>query len=103
MISIVLGTYNRINKLKKCLESIAPSMSELNIEVLISDGGSIDGTIDFIRSKPYNLNIKFTIDNCLFGVTYVYNNMFRCAKYPVLTWISDDSTYEPEAICSLYN
>lgn len=46
MISIVLGTCNRLAKLQRSLESIANENSSIGntVEVLVADGGSTDGT-----------------------------------------------------------
>ena len=48
MISIVTGTLNRLELLKKVIENTVGS-SNL-IELVLVDGGSTDGTIEYLRS-----------------------------------------------------
>jgi glycosyltransferase involved in cell wall biosynthesis len=48
MISVVTGTLNRLNLLPKIIENTVGSNP--HIELVLVDGGSNDGTIDFIKS-----------------------------------------------------
>jgi len=49
MISVCIATYNGEKYLREQLDSILPQLAESD-EVVISDDGSTDGTIDLIRS-----------------------------------------------------
>lgn len=103
MISVVLGTYNRLDKLKRSIESIAKENPSLqgSVEVLVADGGSTDGTIEYLQSKPFGLDLKFIGEGALHGVTRCYNRCFRMAKKPLITWTSDDCRYEPGSLSAL--
>lgn len=105
MISVIFGTYNRLNKLKRALESIAKENLLLNnsVEVLIADGGSTDGTLEYLCSKPYQLDLKFIGEGGLHGVTRCYNRLFKIAKHQLITWTSDDCRYEPGSLIALVN
>lgn len=103
MISVILGTYNRLQKLKRSLESIAGENQLLgnSIEVIVADGGSSDGTIEYLQSKPFGLDLKFLAEGTLHGVTRGYNRCFRLASRPLVTWTSDDCRYESGSLPAL--
>ena len=47
MLSIVTGTLNRVNLLPKIIKNTVDSNNKL--ELVLVDGGSTDGTIDYIK------------------------------------------------------
>ena len=49
LISVIIPTFNEEGSLAATLISV---FTEDNIEVLVSDGGSTDGTIDVVRAFP---------------------------------------------------
>lgn len=51
MISIVIVSHNSLKLLKDCIESIQ-QYSPLNIQLVLVDNGSTDGTAEYIRSIP---------------------------------------------------
>ena len=55
MISIITGTLNRLNFLQGLIDNTVNSCDKL--ELVLVDGGSTDGTIEFIKSVD-NPNIK---------------------------------------------
>ena len=60
--SIITPTLNSIKFLKECSESIITKQLYSNFEWIIIDGGSKDGTIDYLHSLK-NLNIKIFKEN----------------------------------------
>ena len=50
-ISIIIVTYNAANDLQACLDSIK-SQPWPNIELIVIDGGSEDGTVEIIKNNP---------------------------------------------------
>lgn len=103
MISVILGTFNRLAKLKRSLESIAKENQLLqnSVEVVVADGGSTDGTLEYLRSKPFGLDLKYIAEGSLHGVTRCYNRGFRLASRPLVTWTSDDCRYESGSLPAL--
>lgn len=47
-ISIITPVYNRVGMIEQTIKSVL-SQNYLNLEYIIIDGGSIDGTVDVIR------------------------------------------------------
>jgi glycosyltransferase involved in cell wall biosynthesis len=53
LISVVSGTYNRIDILQRMVSSVRTQMYPgIQYEFIIVDGGSTDGTIEWCRSQP---------------------------------------------------
>ena len=52
-ISVVLPTYNRINRIKKCLPSFLKTKIE-DVQFIIIDNNSDDGTWDYLQSVALN-------------------------------------------------
>jgi dolichyl-phosphate beta-glucosyltransferase len=63
-LSVIIPTYNEIKRLPKTLNSVCEYLAKrgFDYEVIISDGGSTDGTVDFVNnfSKEYNIKIVQT-------------------------------------------
>ena len=53
-VSILLLAYNRLDKTKRCIESILKNTSEVNYELILLDNGSTDGPQAYFKSIPYD-------------------------------------------------
>jgi glycosyltransferase involved in cell wall biosynthesis len=91
LISIVIPTYNRLNLLKETVKC-ALSQNYENIEVIVLDNNSKDGTYKYLSDK-YKRNTKFSIykNN---DTVYIVDNWIKCLSYAkghycLLLW-SDD-------------
>ena len=51
LISVVLGTYNRLSFLKLTIESIRKELKEFAYEIFVVDGGSDDGTLEWLLQQ----------------------------------------------------
>ena len=50
--SIVILTYNELPLTKQCLTSIKKHTDDKDIEIIVVDNGSSDGTVDHLKSIP---------------------------------------------------
>jgi GT2 family glycosyltransferase len=88
-LSIVLGTYNRLDQLKRCVESILIE-TRIAFKVYITDAGSSDGTIEYLQSISSDIVIPVLVGKKL-GQAKAYNDVFAIVDTPYVCWLSDDN------------
>jgi len=89
MLSIVLGTYNRLDQLQKCVESIIHETSA-SYKIYITDAGSTDGTIEYLGSIASDTIIPIFVGKKI-GQAKAYNDVFAIVNTPYVCWLSDDN------------
>lgn len=103
-LSIIIPTYNEKEYIKKCLDSIVGQLNnEIEYEVLISDGLSTDGTVEYIQ-EYCNLypQIKFFTNKKRYQV-YALNQLLEIAKGRVIIRCDAHSIYEEGYFLYLYD
>ena len=95
IISICIPTYNRLPFLKKLLDSFSDGFGGYPYEIVIADGGSTDGTLEYLRKRE---DVKLIEQGKLTGAVKACNTCLKIAqgKYAIL--VSDDMTIVPEVI-----
>ncbi|MDT4328983.1 glycosyltransferase [Methylomonas sp. MED-D] len=88
-LSIVVGTYNRIDQIKRCVESIQRETTT-PYKLYITDAGSTDGTVEYLESVRSETNIPLLIGKLL-GQAKAYNDVFSKIDTPYVCWLSDDN------------
>ncbi len=53
-VSILIIAYNRLDKTKRCVESVIKYTKDVNYELILVDNGSSDGTMDYFKSLDRN-------------------------------------------------
>lgn len=89
-LSIVTGTLNRRAYLQKCISSIISSAKGLDYEIIIVDGGSMDGTLEWLRGER---NIKVIEQGQVLGAVKAFNAGFKAARGEYVAAINDDAEY----------
>lgn len=100
MISIITVTYNSAEYLSKTIESIK-NQSYSDIEYIIIDGGSVDGTIGII--KKYRNLISYWVSEPDDGIYHAMNKGIKEANGDIIGIINSDDWLEPEAIEKVVN
>ncbi|WP_417273516.1 glycosyltransferase [Celeribacter halophilus] len=89
-ISVVIPSFNSETFLPETLDSLA-RQKDVGFEIILSDGGSSDGTIDLVRKV--NFAEKIIISKPDRGVPHALNRGMAQAKAPVLCWLNTDDVY----------
>lgn len=93
LVSVITPTFNAGHRLERCLASVA-AQSYPEIEHIVVDGGSTDGTVDTLRSWP-NLRYVSEPDE---GQADAINKGFEMARGQVMGWLNADDILMPETV-----
>lgn len=106
-VSVVLGTYNRLPFLKATIASVRSSQIDVPYEIIVVDGGSSDGTVEWLTRQRDIISIVQHNREVLEGKSrrkrswgYFMNLGFKCAEARYICLISDDSVVHPDTLAN---
>lgn len=88
-LSIVVGTFNRVDQITRCLDSIARETQSPYV-VYVTDAGSIDGTVEYLNRIASD-RIRPVLEGRALGQARAYNAVFDLIETPYVCWLSDDN------------
>jgi hypothetical protein len=97
LITVITAVYNGAKTLERCLRSVI-SQNYDNIEYIIIDGGSTDGTLDIIRQ--YEPAIDYWLSEPDRGIYDAWNKGVQVAMGDWVAFLGADDMYLPGAIHS---
>ncbi len=92
-ISIITPSYNQVDFIERTIQSVL-SQDYSNIEYIVMDGGSTDGTIDILKKYSNKIIWKSEKDN---GQSDAINKGLKIATGDIIAYLNSDDTYEPGA------
>jgi glycosyltransferase involved in cell wall biosynthesis len=96
-ISIITPVFNNIKYIEQCIQNVIRQNCQ-EIEHLIIDGGSSDGTAEFIQQATFqHSHIRF-ISEPDSGQSNAMNKGIRMAAGEYIGFLNVDDYYEPEAL-----
>lgn len=91
-ISVVVASFNQGRFIEETIRSIVTQESPaVQVELIVIDGGSTDGTVDVIRK--YESGIAYWVSERDSGQADAINKGLRKATGDVITWFSADDVY----------
>lgn len=98
LISIILPTYNRVNILERCINSVL-AQSYSNWELIISDDGSTDDTPTIAKKcTEKDSRIHYYRNSVRQGLPRNRNIAVSVSKGDFIFFIEDDLTLEPDCL-----
>jgi len=99
-ISICIPSYNGEGTIKRCIDSVLNQndLQQINYEIIISDDGSNDGTLDILSAYKDNTRIKIYPGNGHKGFTRNWNKAISLGKGDFRTLLHQDDWFEPDTL-----
>jgi len=97
-VSVVVVSRNRVDDLRRCLQSIETSRDRGRYQVIVVDNGSTDGAAQLDGEFPDTQFIRLPKN---FGMTKAWNLGWRAADAEYVLFLHDDTRVNPDAIALL--
>jgi len=99
LVSIIIPTFNRLNWIPICLDSIK-AQTYPNIETLVIDDGSSDGTVEWLKSHADYAFAQLHVQPKNGGASIARNDGIRRARGELIVFIDSDDVLLPNHVAT---
>lgn len=101
-VSVIIPTYNREQFLKEAIDSVLEQDLEGTVELIVSDDGSTDGTLELARSYGDRVKVLPKPKYCTSqGASGARNRGINAATQPFICFLDSDDFYLPKNLRTL--
>ena len=96
LVTVIVPTFNRRQWIGECLDSVL-AQTYPNIEIIVVDDGSSDGTFDWLSSEPKyaDVNVQMQPNQ---GASVARNNGIECSNGDLIAFIDSDDLLLPHHV-----
>ena len=95
-VSIIIVNYNTKKLIKNCINSIYKHTKDVDFEIIVSDNGSVDGSVEMIKSEFPNVILIENNANLGFGAAN--NRGLKIAKGKYIFYLNSDTVLLNNAV-----
>ena len=100
-VSIIIVNYNTCTLTRNCLKSVFEQTKDIDFEVIVSDNGSKDGSIEMIKTEfPQVILVE---NNANLGFGAANNRGLKIAKGKYIFYLNSDTVLLNNAVKYFYN
>lgn len=99
-VSVIVPTHNRLSTLKRAIESVL-AQDYSNIELVVVDDGSTDGTWNYLKGQAQEGSWKVARNEDPRGACCARNQAIELASGMFIANLDDDDYFEPDRISKL--
>jgi len=103
-VSVIVPTYNREKYLKECLDSALAQEYDGPLEIIVSDDGSTDKTVEIAESYGSPVTVVRKPEGCTDqGPAPTRNRGIAASRYPLIAFLDSDDLFLPGHLGRLAN
>ena len=99
--SIIVPTFNNVDYIDECLDSIIRSCKNYSYDVLVGID-NCEKTLEYIKTKSFNKNIRFYYFNTNVGPYVIKNTLANISKSKYLLFFDSDDIMNENMIDTIY-
>jgi glycosyltransferase involved in cell wall biosynthesis len=93
--TIITPSFNQVLFLEQTIDSVL-SQKEADVEYMVFDGGSTDGSVEIIKKYKQHLTFWESVKDK--GQSHAINKGLAMATGEIINWLNSDDYFEPDAL-----